>query len=169
MNSFKPENRPRWVGANDLYRKTKAVKRQIADGRAIVAYTLFVPHYRRVCAVKTFRDLKFWDRMHHLVVRVYEVTRSYPKEELINLTATMRRTATTMASAVVEGSALGGEREQLQLLQTAVGATGQLEYQLLLSQDLGYIDATTFDELSTELLDLRRQLTTHFIKVKAIR
>ena len=119
--------------------------------------------------MKTFRDLKFWDRIHRLVVRVYEVTRAYPKEELINLTATMRRTATTIASAIVEGSALGSEREQLQLLQTAVGATGQLEYQLLLSVDLGYLDEITYDELMTELLDLRRQLTTHFVKVKALR
>ena len=52
---------------------------------------------------------------------------------------------------------------------TAVGATGQLEYQLLLSVDLGYLDDATYDELSTELLDLRRQLTTHFMKVKALR
>ncbi len=119
--------------------------------------------------MRSFRELKFWDRIHRLVVRIYEITRNYPKEELINLTATMRRTATTIASAIVEGSALGGEREQLQLLQTAVGATGQLEYQLLLSLDLGYIDNTTYDELLTELLDLRRQLTTHFMKVKTMR
>ena len=119
--------------------------------------------------MKTFRDLKFWDRIHRLVVRVYEVTRNYPKEELINLTATMRRTATTMGSAIVEGAALGGEREQLHFLQTAVGASGQLEYQLLLSLDLGYIDNTIYDELTTELLDLRRQLMTQSVKVRSLR
>lgn len=118
--------------------------------------------------MKTFRDLKFWDRIHRMVVRIYEVTRNFPKEELVNLTATMRRTATTMAASIVEGSALGNERQQLQLLQNAVGATGQLEYQLLLSHDLGYLDETTYDELNIELLELRRQLSTHSVKVKTL-
>ena len=103
-----------------------------------------------------------------MVVRVYEITRNYPKEELVNLTATMRRTATTMAASIVEGSALGNERQQLQLLQNAVASTGQLEYQLLLSHDLGYIDETTYDELNIELLELRRQLSTHSVKVKTL-
>jgi len=119
--------------------------------------------------VKSFRDLKFWDRIHRLVVRIYEVTRAYPKEELVNLTSTMRRTATSIASAIVEGTAIGSDRDQMLLLQTAVGATGQLEYQLLLSVDLGYLDEATYDELTIELLDLRRQIATHLAKMRAIR
>lgn len=119
--------------------------------------------------MKTFRDLKFWDRIHRLVVRIYEITRAYPKEELVNLTSTMRKSATVIGSAIVEGVALGSEREQLNLLHAAIGATGQLEYQLLLSVDLGYLDDTTFDEITTELLDLRRQLLTHMVKVKTLR
>lgn len=119
--------------------------------------------------MKSFRDLKFWDRIHRLVVRVYEITRAYPKEELVNLTATMRRTATSIGAAVVEGFAVGSDREQWQLLQNAVGATGQLEYQLLLSADLGYLDEVTYEELNTELLDLRRHLVTHLVKVKTLR
>ena len=119
--------------------------------------------------MKTYRDLKFWDRIHRLVVRIHEITRSYPKEELVNLTSAMRRSATGIASAIVEGVALGSEREQVHLLQSAIGMTGQLEYHLLLSVDLGYLDDTTFDELTTELLDLRRQLLTHMVKVKTLR
>jgi four helix bundle protein len=119
--------------------------------------------------VKSFRDLKFWERIHRLVVRVYEVTRAYPKEELVNLTATMRRSATTIGSAVVEGFAIGNDRDQWTLLQNAVGATGQLEYQLLLSADLGYLDEVTFEELNTELLELRRHLVTYLVKVKTLR
>lgn len=123
---------------------------------------------RRASAVKTHHDLKFWNRAHQLVVRIHEVTRNYPKEELVNLTAAMRRTAITIASSLVEGYAVQNERAQLQLLQTAVAATGQLEYQLLLSRDLGYLDESTCDELTTELLELRKQLSTHSVKVKTL-
>lgn len=118
--------------------------------------------------MKSYRDLKFWDRVHQLVVRIHEVTRSFPKEELVNLTATMRRTAISIASSLVEGHAVMNERAQLQLLQSAVAATGQLEYQLLLSRDLGYLDETTYDELVVELLDLRKQMSTHSVKVKTL-
>lgn len=123
---------------------------------------------RRASAVKTYRDLKFWDRAHQLVVRIHEVTRNFPKEELVNLTATMRRTAITIASSLVEGYAVLNERAQLQLLQTAAGATGQLEYQLLLSRDLGYLDEPAYDELIVELLDVRKQISTHSVKVKTL-
>ena len=119
--------------------------------------------------MKTYRDLKFWHRIHRLVVRLCEVTRTFPKEELVNLTATMRTSATTFGSALVEGYAVGSEREQLALMQTSIGAGGRLEYQLLLARDLGYLDDATFDELTLELLDLRRQLTTHLIKVRTLR
>lgn len=119
--------------------------------------------------MKSFRDLKFWDRIHRLVVRVHEVTRAFPKEELVNLTATMRKSALVVGSSIVEGIALGSEREQVNLLHHAIAATGQLEYQLLLAVDLGYLDDTTFDEMTTELLDLRRQLLTHMVKVKTLR
>lgn len=119
--------------------------------------------------LKTFRDLKFWDRIHRLVVRIYEITRAFPKEELVNLTAAMRRSATAFGSALVEGFAVGSEREQIVLLQTSIGASGQLEYQLLLARDLGYLDDVTYDEVTAELLELRRQLFTHLVKVKTVR
>jgi four helix bundle protein len=119
--------------------------------------------------VKTYRDLKFWDRAHKLVVRVYELSRAFPKEELVNLTATMRRTAMSVTAPLVEGMALGGERESISLVQNSIGASGLLEYQILLARDLGYLDDTGFDELTTELLELRRQLQTHLVKLKSIR
>jgi four helix bundle protein len=119
--------------------------------------------------VKTYRDLKFWDRAHKLVVRVYELTRAFPKEELVNLTATMRRTAINVTSPLVEGIAIGGDRESIPLVQNAIGASGGLEYQILLARDLGYLDETGFDELTGELLELRRQLMSHLVKLKSIR
>lgn len=119
--------------------------------------------------MKSFRDLKFWERAHRLVVRTYEVTRNFPKEELVNLTAAMRRSSLAMASALVEGAALGTDRDQAQLTQNSIGANGQVEYQLLLARDLGYLDDTTYEELVGETLELRRQLVTHLMKLKTIR
>jgi four helix bundle protein len=127
------------------------------------------PLGRRNAGVKHFRELKFWDRAHKLVVRVYELTRAFPKEELVNLTAAMRRTAINVTGSLVEGMAIGGERESAQLVHNAIGASGLLEYQIILARDLGYLDETSYDELTNELLELRRQLQSYLVKIKSIR
>lgn len=119
--------------------------------------------------MKSFRDLKFWDRTHKLVVRVYEVSRGFPKEELINLTATIRRCVTSIGSLLVEGMAVAGEREPTSHVQNAIAATGQLEYLVLLSRDLGYMDEAAYQELTTETIELRRLLVSHLVKIRTLR
>ena len=119
--------------------------------------------------VKTYRELKFWERTHRLVVRVHEVTRSFPKEELVNLTSMIRRTATMIGSLLVEGSNATVERESASPLQQSISATSQLEYQILLAHDLGYLDETTFDEITVEIYEVRRQMMTHLVRVRSLR
>ena len=119
--------------------------------------------------MKDFHEFKFWDRAHRLVVRVYEVTRNFPKEELVNLTAAMRRTATMLGASIVEASVNTGERESIPQLQAALNTTAQVEYHVLLSRDLGYIDETTFDELTVEVQELRRQLATQITRIRSLR
>jgi four helix bundle protein len=150
------------AGRANLGGSPKAIEAPVTAGR-------FELLGRRNASVKNFRELKFWDRAHKLVVRVYELTRAFPKEELVNLTATMRRTAMNVTSPLVEGMAIGGERESASLVQNAIGASGLLEYQILLARDLGYLDETGYDELTVELLELRRQLQSHMVKLKSLR
>ena len=119
--------------------------------------------------MKTYRELKFWERTHRLVVRIHEITRSFPKEELVNLTALIRRTATSIGSLLVEGSNAPVERESASPLQHSISATSQLEYQILLAHDLGYIDEATFDELTVELYEVRRMMMTHLVRVRSLR
>lgn len=119
--------------------------------------------------MKNYRELKFWDRTHKLIVRICEITRSFPKEELVNLTSLIRRTATTIGSHLVEGSNATVERESAVPLQSSIIATSQLEYQILLARDLGYLDETTFDELTTEIYEVRRLMNTHLVRVRSLR
>ncbi|MGC3972419.1 MAG: four helix bundle protein [Pirellulales bacterium] len=119
--------------------------------------------------MRTYRELKFWDRTHKFVVRVHEVTRSFPKEELVNLTSLIRRTATTIGSHLVEGANSSVERESSIPLQSAIAATSQLEYQILLAHDLGYLDATTYEELTTEVYEVRRMMAAHLVRIRSLR
>ena len=54
-------------------------------------------------------------------------------------------------------------------MQNAIAATGQLEYLVLLSRDLGYMDEAAYQELTTETIELRRLLVSHLVKIRTLR
>jgi len=81
-----------------------------------------------------------------LVRDVYALTRTFPKDEMFGLTAQMRRAAVSIPSNIAEGAARVGEREFAQFLNVARGSLSELETQLLIAADLGYLksDASIF-------------------------
>jgi len=71
-----------------------------------------------------------------LVSGVYQITRSFPKEELYGLTSQMRRAAVSIPSNLAEGAARTGQKEFAQFLSIAKGSLSELETQLLIAADL---------------------------------
>jgi len=53
--------------------------------------------------VKTFRDLKVWQKAHELVLEVYRITKTFPNEEKFGLVSQLRRSASSVATNIVEG------------------------------------------------------------------
>ena len=99
-----------------------------------------------------------------LVKAVYEVTRNFPKEEIYGLTAQMRRAAVSVPSNVAEGAARTGQREFAQFLNVASGSLSELETQLLIAVDLGYLEQghsilSQTEEVSALLFGLRRSIS----------
>ena len=83
--------------------------------------------------------LDAWKMSRQLVVAVYRLTRAFPKEELFGLTIQMRRAAISVPSNVAEGAARSGRREFAQFLNVARGSLSELETQLIIATDLGYL------------------------------
>lgn len=75
-----------------------------------------------------------------LVKILYERTRGFPAEEMYGLTSQMRRAAVSVPSNVAEGAARNGAKEFIQFLGVAKGSLSELETQLLISADLGYLE-----------------------------
>ena len=88
------------------------------------------PHYR----------LEAWKVAMALVKHVYKVTRSFPQEELYGLCSQMRRAAVSIPSNVAEGAARTGRKEFAHYLNVASGSLSELETQLLIATDLGYLE-----------------------------
>jgi len=101
--------------------------------------------------------LEAWKRARELVLSVYKLTQTFPKEELFGLAAQMRRAAVSVPSNIAEGAAREGEREFAQFLNIARGSLSELETQLLIATDLGYIKV---DDPVFKLVDLVSRLLT---------
>ena len=87
-------------------------------------------------------DLDAWKLSMELVRNIYELTQSFPKQEMFGLTSQMRRAAVSIPSNIAEGAARTGSKEFAQYLNIARGSLSELETQLLISADLGYIKKT---------------------------
>lgn len=88
--------------------------------------------------ISNHKDLDAWKLSMELVTDIYQLTGSFPKEEIYGLTNQMRRAAVSIPSNIAEGAARNSEKEFLQFLHFSLGSAAELETQLLISDNLGF-------------------------------
>ena len=115
--------------------------------------------------MKDFRKLKVWERAHNLTLSIYTLTKNFPKDELYGLTSQMRRAASSIPTNIAEGCGRDSQAELNCFLFIAMGSSSELDYQLILSHDLNYLDDESFIKLSTELGEIRRMLNSFIHKI----
>ncbi|MBQ4621607.1 MAG: four helix bundle protein [Bacteroidaceae bacterium] len=98
------------------------------------------------------KDLKVWQKGIDLVVLVYQITQSYPKEEIYALTNQMRRCASSIPANIAEGSGRRNVGELTHFLYIALGSASELETFLVISEKLGYLEEEN-KEVVLELLN----------------
>jgi four helix bundle protein len=108
--------------------------------------------------MRDFKELKVWHKAHQLVLVVYRQTTTFPAEERFGLTAHLRKTALSIPSNIAEGCGRQSERELARFLSIAAGSTSELDYQLLLAHDLGYLPDDSFHLLTEQVGEVRRML-----------
>ena len=98
---------------------------------------------------KGFRKLLVWQRAHQLVLLVYKFTESFPKSELFGLTSQIRLADVSVPANIAEGYAAGGKGQFSRFLNIAQGSLAEVEYYLILSNDLSYITTVQYQESET--------------------
>src|SRR3989338_6282576 len=93
-----------------------------------------------------FTDLNAWKEAHKLVLSIYQLTKSFPKEELFALTSQMRRAAVSITSNIAEGFSRKSYKEKVNFYSMAQGSLTELQSQLLISRDIGYISTEEYNE-----------------------
>jgi four helix bundle protein len=109
--------------------------------------------------MKDFKKIVVWQKAHALTLRVYQVTTSFPKEELYALTSQIRRASASIPANLAEGCGRNTQAELGRFIHIASGSATELEYHLLLARDLGFIDEPTHFELDTSVNEIEKMLT----------
>ena len=115
---------------------------------------------------RDFRQLKVWEKSHHLTVKVYEATSTFPRDELYGLTSQMRRSGASIPANIAEGCGRGGDAELARFCQIAMGSASELEYHLLLARGLSLLNGETHRYLTGEVTEFKRMLTSFIQRLK---
>ena len=116
--------------------------------------------------METHKDLRVWQQSIEMVTSIYLMTQSFPKEETFGLVSQLRRASVSVPSNIAEGYARGTDKEKLHFLRMSSGSMSEVETQLLLSLNLGYIDQEKYNELSEIVTSVWKQLNSLISSIK---
>jgi four helix bundle protein len=119
--------------------------------------------------MRDFRSLQVWEKSHQLALSVYKATTSFPKEELYALTSQLRRSSTSIPINIAEGCGRDSPVALANFMQIAMGSASEVEYTLLLTHDLGYLEANLYQILHQDVIEVKRMLAAFIQKLKADR
>jgi four helix bundle protein len=119
--------------------------------------------------MKNFRDLKVWEKGHELTLAVYKATARFPNEERYGLTSQIRRSSVSVPANIAEGCGRGSDADLARFLHIVAGSASELEYHLLLANQLDMLNAPDHKRLTKEVTEVKRMLTSFIKTLKAER
>lgn len=117
--------------------------------------------------MKDFRKLNVWEKAHELTLEIYRITSKFPSEEKYGLTNQIRRASVSIPTNIAEGCGRDSEGELLRFMRIAMGSSSELEYELLLAHELGYLSNDEFKLVKEDLVIVRKMLNAFIQKLKS--
>lgn len=108
--------------------------------------------------LKSYKDLIVWQKSFKLALEIYVVTKKFPKSEIYGLSSQMRRAAIAIPSNIAEGYTRRHRAEYLQFIRIAFGSGAELETQLLLACEIGFVNEKDFRKLDSMLTEVMKML-----------
>jgi four helix bundle protein len=101
--------------------------------------------------MQSYKELLAWQQSMELVSSIYRATKLFPREEVYGLTSQLRRSAVSVPSNIAEGQGRARRGEFLQFLGHARGSLFEVETQLILAGELGYLQSSDASQLLKKL------------------
>ena len=113
--------------------------------------------------IHSFTDLNAWKEGHKLALMIYEETKSFPHEEIFGLVSQIRRCAVSITSNIAEGFSRQSYKEKVQFYSMAQGSVTELQNQLLIARDVGFLAKEKFQKLALQSITVHK-ITNGLIK-----
>jgi four helix bundle protein len=108
--------------------------------------------------IHSYKELIVWKKSILLIKLIYKITKKFPKSELYSLVDQIRRAAISIASNIAEGYGRRSHKEYLQFYSIAYGSALEVETQLIISKELGFITQKDFEEINNILTEVIKML-----------
>jgi four helix bundle protein len=103
--------------------------------------------------INHFVDLIAWKKNHKVVLKIYKITKSFPKDELFGIISQIRRAASSITANIAEGYGRFHTKDRLRFYYISRGSSSELQNHLILAHDLGYIGDEQFNKLKMEIFE----------------
>ncbi|MFH6934903.1 four helix bundle protein [Flavobacterium sp. YO12] len=102
-----------------------------------------------------FKELLIWKKSRLFCSKIYSITSTFPNDEKFGIINQLRRAAVSIPSNIAEGSSRNSNKDFARFLEIAIGSAYEVETQLLISSDLGFLN----EENTTELISMLEEIT----------
>lgn len=113
--------------------------------------------------ITSFRDLIIWQKGLDIAKEIYEISKSFPKEEIFGLTSQIRRSAVSISSNIAEGRGRSSKKDFINFLYIAQGSLFEVETQLILVKEIYKID---LKDLPKMIEDEQKMISSIIKKLK---
>ena len=108
--------------------------------------------------LKNYKELNVWQKSYELCLKIYQITAKFPNEERYGLTSQIRRSVVSIPSNIAEGYGRKTTLDYIRMLYISYGSVCELETQILLTGDLGFIDKGELDTARKDIAEIERML-----------
>lgn len=116
--------------------------------------------------MQNYQNLKVWIKSHEITLKIYKLTKGFPKEELYSLANQLRRSSFSIPANIAEGCGKSSNKDFGRFLIIALGSANETEYFLLLAKDLGYLPAEDHNPLDKSINEVKAMLISLIQKVR---
>ncbi len=106
-----------------------------------------------------FKELEIWKRSRLFCSQIYAITSKFPCDEKFGLTNQLRRASVSIPSNIAEGSSRNSNKDFARFLEIAIGSAYEIETQLLIALDLGFIKNDELDKLLIEISEIIKMIS----------
>jgi len=105
-----------------------------------------------------YKELKVWQKAVEVADLIYDMTDPFPKEEKFGLTNQIRKSAVSISSNIGEGAGRLNDKEFIQFLGMAYGSSCELDTQMTISKNRGFINEEQYNKFNTQLLEIQKMI-----------